>query len=86
MVVLPERPYRQPHDFRQGRLQHLQFVSHFLLDHDSLGVDLLGAFRDVQRMIGDPLQIGDRMEELVNVFILFLGQFRGRDFDDVGAV
>ena len=83
-------PIRQRAD---GEVQHLpdsplhdvQLVDGVGAELDGLVVDLLRVLRDVRRMVRNPFKVRDRVQELVQILVLPLGQLDRADLDKIAA-
>ena len=72
-------------NFAQGVCQNGKLVPRVAGEGDPLLVDLLRSLCHVQRMVGDTLKIGDRMQEFRNVRALAAGELPAGQLDKIRA-
>ena len=72
-------------DLPQGGLHDLQLAAGGGGEHHLLVVDLLGRFGDVQRVVGDTLEVRNGVEELADLLALCAGQGAAGDLHEIGA-
>ena len=84
-IVVHEGADGDVQNLLHGGLHHVQLVAGLRRELQVLVVYLLGRLGDVQRVVGDTLEIGDGMQELADLLALRLGQRLAGDLHQIGA-
>ena len=85
LIVLREGGDGQVQNFLQGGGKNGEFLQSLTGEVELLGVELGGALRDVDGVIGDALVIAEGVQILGDVFVLVLAQLVGVELDQIGA-